>query len=551
MGEKWAETGAFDALLGKKARKKKNTPTLSFFGLKKMDTGTSIPNTNIAESSIPKSTIAKSSIPKNNIVEPGISKRTIVESDIPKTSIVKSDIPKKTIVESGIPKSTMPESDIPKTNIVEPGISKTTIAESGIPNIGFVSLPYNLFESVFNKLGEENAAKSIYVRLFRLSHGNKQDSIKVGYVKLEIACCISLTTVQRAVLILERGGFILRIQAEKFLRSVSLYTLPKPTGSYFIMPNSVFDDLFSKLKPTEQILYATLWRFSFGLNASEKPASSQNEKNETCSLGYADLIRASGLSKTRLVKSLRILQNQNIITRKTTGHTGSTYKLFEPFEIDFLKDSLAPEKFKSILTIQAKIKQTSLGLGISKTTIVEPGISKTGNGSSDYTKNRDQVYPKSELDIPKTDTFTTSSKQHDLQQQNVVDLLTKNNVHKGVAKKFVTKHPLPYIREKVSYVLRKNAEGTITDLGAAIAKAIREDWKDPEVEHEKEQEAKKLRKEQEKADRLTFISGKIDRGEWIDENEYDLLPPEMQDRLQVDELYYTKHHTWRYKQKTG
>jgi hypothetical protein len=103
-----------------------------------------------------------------------------------------------------------------------------TVANSTIvkPISGYTRVPNTILDSVLAVIAPTE--QSVYLRLFRLSHGYGKPTCMVGYDALAKACHVSTRTVQTAIARLEQRGLIAREAAGKTVASATVYRVLIP-----------------------------------------------------------------------------------------------------------------------------------------------------------------------------------------------------------------------------------------------------------------------------------------------------------------------------------
>jgi hypothetical protein len=77
---------------------------------------------------------------------------------------------------------------------------------------GYTRVPNTVMDSLLRTL--DPIQQSVYLRLYRLSHGFGSETCKVGYKALQSACNIGRTSVQKAIDALEARGYVERLEVE-------------------------------------------------------------------------------------------------------------------------------------------------------------------------------------------------------------------------------------------------------------------------------------------------------------------------------------------------
>jgi DNA-binding Lrp family transcriptional regulator len=92
--------------------------------------------------------------------------------------------------------------------------SQTTVVRQTIvePVLGYLQLPNTIIDSLLPRLHPHD--QLIYLRLFRLSHGFKSKTCKIGFDRLARICNLSKSAVIRSVDRLEENNLLVRLEAD-------------------------------------------------------------------------------------------------------------------------------------------------------------------------------------------------------------------------------------------------------------------------------------------------------------------------------------------------
>lgn len=512
FSSRWTDESSFDSLVGSPNHPSKSTvvdvPLPHLFRFTHDEQSTDIPASGIPQLGIPIESIPAS------IISPIPNKSDKVNSAPAAKLPVTTTIPP-----IGIPDKSIPVAGIPQKGT--PPFSKSAF-------LGYFLVPNSLVDSLFSTFSPHEAA--LYLRLFRLSYGFNTDvTTKVGFLKLSMSTGLARSTVQEKIKSLLLRNYIQSVHHSLIGEDGSSYRVYLPekiiplaqglSQGFFRVPNVLFDNLLPLLSAPQQIIYLILWRMSFGFNSST-----------TCCIGYKKLCELSGMKKNPVIAAVRSLLAEKYIACLNTSQQGSSYRVFEPFEIS--KINVFPPHNQSILNTQ-----TIPIVGIPAKGIPQPGIPDEGK----------QVYLNSTDGIPNGGTITYNALNNTTTTADVVDALCLSGINKKVATQLSNEYPADFIKEKIALINKKKSTGKIKDVAGSLVAAIRDDWTNTKIQQQKASVEKSIGESNKIKENIKNIISKAEAGEFISSLEYGILPEDVKDLFKVDSDFYKESMVWRYR----